>query len=1030
MNITRFAIEKKRVFILALMLVLLFGIFAYQDLPRSEDPGFVIRTALVKTVLPGASSERVEQLVTDKLEKVIQEIPELDFITSSSKAGVSIIYVNVSEQYADMRPIWDNLRRKVDRARTELPKSIAGPIVNDEFGDVFGSIISITGDGFDYRSLREVADDVRNELLFIPDTAKVEIIGAQEERIFVEYDNARLAEFGLSPLQLQQMLRARNIILPGGEFNTAFERIMLEPGGNFEGVDQLGQMVLNITTHDDIVRLQDIANISRGYIDPVQSRMRFNGEPALGLAVSLKQGGNILDLGSAINKVITQAQQAYPIGVEFDLIQFQPDAVSRKVDNFVINLLQAIVIVALVMLFFLGVRGGLVVASLIPATIIMSILTMSLFDIGINQMSLASLIIALGMLVDNAIVMSESIMVQMQRGKTAKAAAIDSAAELRLPLLVSSLTTSAAFLPIFLAESNTGEYTAPLFTVVTITLICSWLMALTLIPVLSIAFLKVTGNAHREFSESRFYRGYRALLLALVRRPWQSLAGVVIIFAISLYGFRFVPKIFFPPNDRPSFTIEIKLPAETPFERTDKVIAGVEQFMAENMNGTGIVSWGAFIGKGAPKFLLSYLPEPTNNAYGFILINAASRDIIETTLIPPIEKFIWQNFPDANVNIRPLQLAVPVKNPVEIRISGRDSVKLFDIADNVATKLTAVSGARQITNDWGAKSKKIVIDIDETRARLAGLSHEDIAISLQTYLTGLKTTEYREEDKLIPVIMRSSAKQDFSQDIEHRRRLLNPESLAGLRAYSQSTGNSVPLAQVAFPRLVWQPADILRRERLRTVTISALLSPGTTALEINAAIQPWLEDQQDNWPLGFSWEFGGEFEKSTKSNASIAEKMPIGLLIIVMLLVSQFNSFRRPLIILLTIPLSIIGVVLGLLITKSYFGFMTLLGVISLAGIVINNAIVMLDRIRIEQEENGLLANEAVLEAAQQRLRPILLTTATTVGGLIPLWLGGGPMWEPMAITIIFGLAFATVLTLGIVPVFYALLFKVKFAKT
>jgi len=1032
MDITRFAIEKNRIFAAALLVIMVSGISAYTDMPRSEDPGFIIRTALVQTIFPGASPERVELLVTDKIEKVIQEIPELDFVSSTSKVGVSIIYVNIAEQYTDIRPIWDKLRRKIDRVRGELPDSVIGPMVNDEFGDVFGSIIAITGDGFDYRSLRDIADEVRNELLFIPEAAKVDIVGAQDERVFVEYDNARLAEFGLSPVQLMQALEARNIILPGGDFSTPFEKIVLEPSGSFRTVEEIGEMVLNVPARSDVVRLRDIATVSRGYIDPPQTRTRYNGEPALALAVSLREGGNILDLGTAIREVLARARTVYPVGVEFDLIQFQADAVFKKVHDFAGNLIQAVVIVALVMLVFLGLRTGLVVASLIPSTMIASILVMSVFGIGIDQMSLASLIIALGMLVDNAIVMSESTMVQMSQGKTAKQAAIDSAAELRVPLLVSSLTTAAAFLPIYLAESATGEYTAPLFKVVTITLLCSWLMALTLIPVLSVAFFRVEPRGDADPFASPFYHRYRQVLLSLVSHPWISLAAIAAVFALAVAGFGRIPNIFFPPNDRPSFTIEVSLPTGTPIDRTDQVVAEIESFMLENLmagdnDDAGITNWGAFIGQGAPKFLLSYNPEPTNPSYGLIIVNATDQAIIAERLIPPIERFVRDNFPDANADVRPLPLGPPVTSPIEIRVSGRDSDALFAIADAVEEELSGTEGARQVTDDWGARTKKVIVEIDETRARLAGVSHQDTAISLQTYLTGLETTEYREGDKLIPVVIRSRAEMQCAPGNERCRRLLDPARLAGLSVYSQVTGQSVPLRQVATAKLVWQPGEIKRRDRMRTVTISSLLAPGVTASDVNAAIEPWLADAQQTWPFGFIWEFGGEAESSGKANASISEKMPVGILIIVLLLVSQFNSVRRPVIILVTIPLSIIGVVFGLLVADSYFGFMTLLGVISLAGIVINNAIVLLDRIRIECEDNGLSPDRAIIEAAQQRLRPILLTTATTIGGLIPLWLGGGPMWEPMAIAIIFGLLFATALTLGVVPILYSLFFRVKF---
>ena len=1017
MDITRFAIDRNRVYLTAVVVVLLFGIQSYREMPRSEDPGFVVRVALVQTFFPGASPERVEMLVTDKLEKIIQEMPELDYVSSTSKVGTSIIYVAVRPEYTNMRPIWDSLRRKIERARHDLPEDVVGPIVNDEFGDVFGTVVAVTGDGFDYRELEVIVQEVRDELLLIPQAAKVEIFGAQEERVFVEYDNARLAEYGLSPLQVQQILRARNIILPGGDVTTPYEVIVLEPTGSFQSVDELREAVITLPS-GEVVRLKDLVEITRGYIDPPQTKMRYNGEPALALAVSLREGGNILDLGVAVRQVIERARQVYPVGIEFDPIQFQADAVDIKIRDFVGNLLQAVAIVALVMLVFLGLRTGLIVSSLIPTTIVASFLVMSVFDIGLDQMSLASLIIALGMLVDNAIVMSESILVQAQGGKSIRQAAIDSARELKLPLLTSSLTTSAAFLPIFLAESDTGEYTAPIFKVVTITLLSSWVIALTLIPVLCVLFLKVKPN--EVGFNTRFYAAFRSVLGGLLRRPLLSLAGVMVVFFVALQGFALIPNIFFPPNDRPSFTVELTFPAGSPIERTDFVVGKVEAFMADNLMGESdtearVVNWGAFIGQGAPKFLLSYNSEPVNPAYGFILANANRRQGIETDLVAPLEAFILGNFPDVAAQVTPLQLGPPVTSPVAIRLSGRDNETLFRIVDQVKARLAEVEGSRDVIDDWGARSKKVVVNIDETRAQLAGVSHQDIAISMQTYLTGLETTEYREDDKLIPVILRSGSKDR-----------LDPERVANLRVYSQATGRSVPLSQVAQPEIVWQPGEILRRDRLRTVTVESQLLPGFTATQINAGIEPWLEEQQRGWPFGYSWEFGGEAETSGKANESIGAKLPIAVVLIVMLLIAQFNSLRRPLIILLTIPLALIGVVVGLLLARSYFGFMTLLGVISLAGIVINNAIVLIDRIRIEQDENGRPPYQAIIEAAQQRLRPIVLTTATTIGGLIPLWLGGGPMWEPMAITIIFGLLLATVLTLGVVPVMYSLFFRVK----
>ncbi len=1025
MNLTRFAIEKNRVFIAILVVCLLSGINAYLGMSRAEDPGFIIRTALVQTLFPGASPERVEMLVTDKLEKVIQEIPELDFVASHSKAGLSLIFVNVREEYKHMQPIWDSLRRKVERASSELPDGVVGPLVNDEFGDVFGSLVAITGDGFSYRELKEVAREVRDELLLVDEAAKVEIVGAQAERVFVVYDNARLAELGLSPVQLQAALHERNIVLPGGDLTTEYEKVVMEPTGNFESLEQLRRAIVSVPGSNAMLRVEDLMSIERGYVDPPQVIVRYNGEPALILGVSLREGGNILQLGAGIRDVIERAQRVYPVGVDFNLLNFQPDDVERKINAFVRNLLQAIALVALIMLLFMGVRTGLIVASLIPATILVSFLIMAMLDIGLDQMSLAALIIALGMLVDNAIVMSESILVQTGQGKPVAQAAMDSAHELRFPLLTSSLTTSAAFLPIFLSQSNTGEYTAPIFKVVTITLLCSWVMSLMLIPALCVLFLRVRRNTvHESQFMKRLYRHYESGLLLVLRHRAITLMAVGVVLIAAVWGMTFVPTIFYPPNDRATFTVEIDLPEGSPIERTAKVTAAVEAFLGDTLqpageDRAGIVNWGSFIGQGPPRFMLSLDQKQRSPNYAYILANLNSPELLGPKLFGSIERFVIERFPDANVTVRALPLGPPAWPPLAIRISGRDIDQVFEIVEQVKTKLRDVPGARQITDSWGPRSKKVVIEIDETRASLAGITNRDVAVSMQAYLTGLATTEFREDDELIPVVLRSRAEQRA-----------DPVRIATMNIFSQVTGRSVPLSQVAYPRLVWQPGVIERRNRLRTVSVEALLEPGYTASQVNQVMQPWLDAQQARWPFGYNWEFGGEAETSGKANSSIGAKVPIAALIIALLLVAQFNSLRRPIIILLTIPLALIGVVVGLLVMRSYFGFMTLLGVISLSGIVINNAIVLLDRIRIETDENKLDPATAVLSAARQRVRPILLTTATTVAGLTPLWLGGGPMWEPMAIAIIFGLIFATVLTLGVVPVLYSLFYRVDFAKS
>jgi len=1021
MSVTRFALDNDRITLTFLLVLLAAGVSSFLSLPQNEDPGFVVRTALVTTRFPGASPERVEQFVTDKLEKAIQEIPELDFISSESKTGVSLIYANFREEFKEMRPIFDDLRRKVDRARSELPDDVVGPTVDDEFGDVFGVILSITGGGaFSYAELKEIADDARDELLLIEDVAKVEIYGAQEERIFVEYDNARLAELALSPVQLQRILQARNIIISGGHVRTEFEEIALEPSGNFESIDELKRTVIQVPGREDVIYLQDVARIERGYIDPPRNKVRATGTPGLVLAISMREGGNISRMGEEIRLAVDRVQGYIPIGIEFDYIQFQPGAVTAKIRDFSANLIQAVLIVTLVMLVFLGLRTGLVVASLIPMAMVASFFVMGVFGIGLDQMSIAALIIALGMLVDNAIVMSESILVQIGEGKPAFHAALESAAELRLPLLISSATTSAAFLPIFLAESTTGEYTAPLFKVVTITLLCSWVLSLTMIPLLCVLFLKVKRATDGPGFESRFYVLYRRTLLLGLRNRALSLGVIAAIFGLSLFGFRFVPNIFFPPNDRPTFTMELDLPAGTPIRRTETLVRDLERYMRDQLlvgpdRDEGVINWGTFIGRGAPRFILPYTPEQSAPNYAIFVVNATSRKLIDE-IVPQLDAYCQSRFPDLVATVRPLALGPPSWPPIEVRISGRDETRLHEIVEQVKAKLAAVPGSRVLGDDWGARSKKLFVRIDQPRARRAGVTNLDVAISLQSFLDGWEATHFRENDDLIPITLRSVAaeRQDLGK-------------LETLNVYVQASGRSVPLKQVADVEVQWQPSVILRRDRMKTITVEAAVEPGFTAAGIVRTIRPWLKEQSEQWGLGYDFQFGGEQETAGEANASIAAKLPVAGLIILLLLVGQFNSLRRPVIILLTIPMSIVGVVFGLLVARSYFGFMTLLGIISLAGIVINNAIVLIDRIRIEIDQFGREPAQAIIESAQRRLRPILLTTCTTMGGLIPLWLRGGPMWEPMAIAIIFGLMFATALTLGMVPILYSAMFGVSF---
>ena len=1047
---TEFSIRNNVLTLSVVVVLMVLGVQSFLKMSRDSMPPFTVRYANVVTTFPGASPERVEMLVTDKVEKQLQQIAELMYVESESRTGISVVNIRIKDTYTEMQPIYDKIRRKVEEIKGDLPEGCRVTYKDEDLVDVFGIIYSITADGYSHAEILEIAEEVRDGLLKLPNAAKVEIVGGQQEEIYIDYDNVKFAELGLTQEMIRSTLSRTNIIFPGGDLKIGRERIILEPTGNFESVADLERTIVSDPESEEIIYLGDVADIHRGYRQPEESIVKVNGVRGISLGVALKDGGNIVELGREVDELIAYYTEIFPYGVAFTRSASQDMFVEKSVDDFVMNLIQSVAVVLAVMFLFLGMRTGVVVASLVPAVIVTTLLLMPFAGVGLNQISLAALIMALGMLVDNSIVMAESVVVKMEREEAALEASLASAAELRVPLLISSLTTSAAFLPFYLAQSTMGEIVGEIFVVITFALLSSWLFALTLVPLLGIYLIRVKEKGAEE--RGIFHRlndAYLGILRFNLKRPWLLLLTIALLFGGAIRAKRYIPTIFMPDSERALVTANFELPIGTDIRVTEGVIAAIEAFITERFLVTadtkataprkaaasleggggdttanrevaegqapeGVTDFTAYIGQGAPKYDLGYTAPEKTTYTAHILINTTSA-AANGAVIAALDAFCFDSFPDLTPTIKRLSTGGGSSDPVAVRISGKDQEKLYEIADSVKRRLEGIAGSKNVADDWGLKTKKIIVDVDQERGQLAGISNQDIALSLETLLKGRETGKYREGDKSLPIVM-----------VDKSSERSGIEGLEGMNVYSQQTGASVPLSQVADLEIRWQPTKIKRRRQSRTITVISELQPGYTAASIVRELRPWLDKERATWGPGYTYELGGEAENSKEGMGSVIVNLPTAFFIIALLLIGQFNSLKKTAIVLLTIPLGLIGVVFGLLVARSYFGFFAFLGLISLAGIIINNAIVLLDRIQIEIDTAGRSPRDAIEAAARERFRPILLTTATTICGLIPLWLGGGIMFEPLAVGILFGLLFATVITLLFVPVMYRLFFSVK----
>lgn len=860
MNLAAFSINRNRITFTVLTTIVIMGLVMYQSLSRDSMPPYTVRVASVVSSFPGSSPERVEQLVTDKVEKVVQELPELKKVTSTSRSGLSVVSVELKDEVKpkDLQSVWDRLRRKLNQIEG-LPSGVQPNLNDDGIGEVFGIAVGLVIDGFSYAEAKSYVNDIKDDFIKLDLAAKVELGGVQDERVFIEFDNARLKEYGLSASKLQSIISSTNILSSGGEVNLGDERIILEPTGNFNSIDDIKQTLIPVGDGSQLVYLGDITTVRQSYIDPPKQLVTVNGQRAISMHISLKAGANIIQLGEDLNLVMKDWEARLPVGLELQRLSSLDTYIDNKISDFIVNLLQSIAIVLLVMLIFLGVRTGSIIASLIPMVTIMTLMLMGVIDMGLNQVTLAALIMALGMMVDNAIVVAETIMVKMEKGIDAKKAAIDACSELFTPLLISTLTTSAAFLAFYLAESTMGDIVGPIFVVISLALLSSWILALTVITLFCFLFLKITPKSERKESLidktiNNLKRYYKNLILIALSYKRLVLIGIVGAFILSLLGFGQIAFVFFPDSDRNMITLDVNLPQGTRLEATETVISEIEQFIRTELQvnserPNGISDWSAYIGSGPESYDLGYNPDEPDPSYAHMLINT-SDFIYNNEMVERLDDYCFNNFPNADIKVGLLGSGGG-GTPIEIKISGEDPDVLAILSEQTKQKLNSVTGTKNVKDDWGPKTKKFVVKIDQNKAQLAGVTSSDIATSLQTVLDGFQTGEYREDDKSIPILMRSNDSQQQTL-----------ASIETLSIFAQNSGKSVPLLQVASIEPQWQYAKIKRLDIDRTINVSSELNANGNASAIMKEMNPYMAEVSQEWPDGYTYTFGGDAENT------------------------------------------------------------------------------------------------------------------------------------------------------------------------
>ena len=1003
-NLTEVSLKNKSLVWYFIFVFAIGGIFSYFQLGRMEDPKFTIREMIVVAYWPGSSAYEMQDLVTDKIEKKLQDIPGLDHLRSETRPGRTTIYVALKDTLntEDIRPTWRDVRNYC-KDITDLPDGVTGPYFNDTYDDVFGSIYAVTGDGFSYEELRKKSEDIRRLLLTVPDVKKIELVGVQPEKIFVEIERAKLSELGISPTVISETLASQNKMTPAGMIETSSDNVYLRVTGIFDDVEEIKNLPVN--AGGKIFRLGDIAKVERGYSDPPEPKMFFNGKPAVGIAVSMENGGNILELGENLSAMIERIEKDLPAGLEINKVSDQPQVVEESIGEFVETLFLAIVIVLGVSFASLGLRTGLVVAGCIPLVLAGTFCCMYLLGIDLHKVSLGSLIIALGLLVDDAIIAVEMMSVQLERGLSKFDAACHAFNVTAKPMLTGTLITCAGFIPVAFAKGIASEFCRDMFFVVGVALLLSWIVSVMVAPFFGTYIIKVAGHPGEDPYQNKFYKFFRAVLKKFLAHKKIVLAGTAGIFALSIFSAKFVQSEFFPPSIRPEILVKIFLPEGSSLQATQAEADRFAKFLDEHKDE--LQNYSYYVGKDSPRFVLTISPKPdANNTAQFVIVAKSEENRDEVA--EKIEKEFAENFPGVRKTLQYIQTGPPADYPIMLRVSGTEIEKVRALAGEVADRVAADSNVTEISFDWNEKAKIVRVSVDSDKIRSLGLSVQAIKNTLYTELSGATVSQFYHRDRAIDIDLRL---QDGAEK--------NLSEIKNLPIYLGAAGY-VPLEQIAKISFDAEDGLIKRRNLRPCITVQGNIAEGTATDATKKALKS-IEDLQKDLPPGYSIEPGGALEDSAKSVGHLAKMLLPVVMIIMTLLMFQLRDGKAMLLTILTAPLGLIGVFGGLIILSKSMGFVAELGVIALFGMIIRNCVILIDQIQKHLAEGEKLS-DAIIDSAVLRFRPIMLTAAAAILGMLPLM--PSIFWGPMAVAISGGLLVATILTLLVLPVMYATFHK------